>query len=274
MPGASVPVQSWLSLRAVVALGCPIGYLGAMQAAVGLNEVVQRLKRRDLRIVVSTGAGISAESGVPTFRAADGLWKQFRPEELATPEAFAANPERVWEWYEWRRGIIRGIAPNPGHHELARWEGIFANLRLITQNVDGLHRAAGSTEVIELHGNIMNSHCNTCRRDADGIGVGTDGSIPVCSCGGPVRPSVVWFGEPLPKGALQEAWVVSERAEVFFSIGTSGLVQPAASLAQVAKRAGAYLVEINPEETEVSQIFDSVLRGPAGEILPALGRNL
>jgi len=245
-----------------------------MHETAASNLIIELLAQTDVRLVVSTGAGVSAESGVPTFRDESGLWKQFRPEDLATPEAFASNPERVWEWYEWRRGIIRTIQPNPGHVELARWERIFPNLTLITQNVDGLHRRAGSSQVIELHGNIMLSHCQRCGKEAGEIGPAPDGTLPHCVCGGPVRPSVVWFGEPLPEAALQDAWEACESAEVYFSVGTSGLVQPAASLAFVAKRAGAYLVEVNPVETEISSIFDEVLRGPSGVILPALGRQL
>jgi NAD-dependent deacetylase len=238
------------------------------------DRIVEILSDHAARVVVSTGAGVSAESGVPTFRDEDGLWSQFRPEDLATPAAFRENPQRVWKWYEWRRGIIRAIDPNPGHIELARWQRLFPNLTLITQNVDGLHRRAGSSEVIELHGNIMLSCCLLCGEDAGGAGPGTDGGSPMCHCGGQVRPSVVWFGEPLPEAALQQAWEASESAEVFFSVGTSGLVQPAASLAFVAKKAGAFLVEINPEVTEISGIFDLVLRGPSGVILPELGQRL
>ena len=226
------------------------------------------------RVVVSTGAGVSAESGVPTFREANGLWKNFRPEEVATPEAFARDPRMVWEWYEYRRGVIRGVQPNPGHCELARWERHFGDFTLITQNVDGLHRQAGSTQPIELHGNIMTSRCHECRRNVGEVSFQGTGDLPRCECGGLIRPNVVWFGEQLPAEALEKAWEAAQYAEVFLSVGTSGIVQPAASLAHLAKSAGAFLIEVNPEDTEVSYMFDAVLRHPSGIALPALGRRL
>jgi NAD-dependent deacetylase len=232
------------------------------------------LSDRNVRIVVSTGAGVSAESGVPTFRSAGGLWKTYRAEQLATPEAFAENPDRVWEWYEYRRGMMAKCKPNPGHEELARWEQHFTNFTLITQNIDGLHRAAGSSQPIELHGNIKLSRCHLCGQVVGEVGLGENGEIPMCRCGGPVRPAVVWFGEPLPQREIQLAWDACRKAEVFFSVGTSGVVQPAASLAAVAKDAGAYLVEVNPEDTEVSYFFDAVLRYPSGVILPEIGQRL
>jgi len=241
-------------------------------------EVSERLAEvlRDfrVRVVVSTGAGVSAESGVPTFRSAGGLWRTFKAETLATPEAFAENPQLVWEWYEFRRAKIKEVEPNPGHHELVLWERHFPNFTLITQNIDGLHRRAGSSKPIELHGNIMVSRCHKCERRAGEAGLGSDGEIPRCQCGGLLRPDVVWFGEPLPQRELQLAWEASEGAEVFISVGTSGIVQPAASLASVAKEAGAFLIEINPDETEISYKFDETLRQPSGIALPALGRRL
>lgn len=227
-----------------------------------------------VRLVVSTGAGVSAESGVPTFRSHGGLWKTYKAEDLATPEAFMRNPDMVWEWYEFRRAKIREVAPNPGHYELARWEQRFANMVLITQNIDCLHRRAGSLQPIELHGNIMMSKCFSCGRSAGEVGLDEQGNIPQCACGGLLRPSVVWFGEVLPRGEIDLAWRAAESAEVFFSVGTSGVVQPAASLAMVARKAGAYLVEINPEETEVSYMFDEAVRYPSGVALPAIGEQI
>lgn len=238
------------------------------------ERMVEVLTADRVRVVVLTGAGISAESGIPTFRSAGGWWKSHRPEDLATPEAFARDPQTVWEWYEYRRGIAAGAKPNPGHLELARWERHFDRFTLITQNVDGLHRRAGSSQPLELHGNICLSSCHRCRQSKGSIGLGPDGQIPRCECGGLIRPAVVWFGEPLPQQTLQLAWDASEQAGVFLSVGTSSIVQPAAGLAQVAKRAGAFLIEVNPEETEMSSIFDEVLRGPAGVVLPEIGRRI
>lgn len=238
------------------------------------RAVLHALENPRTRVVVSTGAGVSAESGVPTFRDANGLWKNFRPEELATPEAFANDPRRVWEWYEYRRGVVRTVRPNPGHCELARWEAHFSDFTLITQNVDGLHRSAGSSQPIELHGNIMTSRCHACGHPAGEVGFAGMGELPRCQCGGLIRPNVVWFGEQLPAGALEKSWEAVQYAEVFLSVGTSGIVQPAASLARLAKSSGAFLIEVNPEDTEVSYMFDAVLRYPSGIALPTLGRRL
>ncbi len=246
----------------------------AMGEIVISERLVEALTADRVRVVVLTGAGISAESGIPTFRSAGGWWKSYRPEDLATPEAFARDPKTVWEWYEHRRRIVGAAKPNSGHYELARWERHFEKFTLITQNVDGLHRRAGSTQPLELHGNIGLSICHRCRQSKENAGLGPDGSIPCCECGGLVRPAVVWFGEPLPPQTLQLAWDASERADAFLSVGTSSIVQPAADLARIAKQAGALLVEINPEETEMSYHFDEVLRGSAGVVLPAIGRRL
>jgi NAD-dependent deacetylase len=219
-------------------------------------------------VVVSTGAGVSAESGVPTFRGADGLWKKFRPEELATFEAFQANPQIVWEWYQYRREIIHKIKPNPGHYAIAEMPGYFEAFDLITQNVDGLHRAAGSRDVIELHGNIMRNKCVECG------GLSDDPEFaqfpPMCQCGGRLRPDVVWFGELLPAKALERAERAAAACDIFFSVGTSGVVQPAAGLAYAARRSGAFVVEINPEPTELTYITDERFGGKSGEILPTI----
>ena len=244
-------------------------------AEVEISErLTEILRNPSVRVVVSTGAGVSAESGVPTFRSAGGLWKTYKAETLATPEAFLDHPEVVWEWYEFRRAKIKEVRPNPGHYELARWEKHFSNLVLITQNIDGLHHRAGSSQPIELHGNIMMSKCFSCGRSGGEVGLDDKGEIPHCSCGGLLRPSVVWFGETMPHTALQQAWRAAENAEVFLSVGTSGVVQPAASLAAVAQEAGAFLIEINPEETEVSYMFDETLRHPSGVALPAIGERI
>ncbi|MBD3298926.1 MAG: NAD-dependent protein deacylase, partial [candidate division Zixibacteria bacterium] len=184
------------------------------------------------------------------------------------------HPHVVWEWYEYRRGLVREVEPNPGHYELARWEKHFSDFTLITQNVDGLHRRAGSSEPIELHGNIMLTRCHDCGEYADVQPPGENDDIPRCHCGGFYRPAVVWFGEMLPREALENAWAASARADVYLSVGTSSLVQPAASLIQIARQNGAYLIEVNPEPTGASYMCDAVLRHPSGIALPALGRRI
>lgn len=233
-----------------------------------LEKIKERLKN-SASLAVLTGAGISAESGVPTFRGKDGLWKSFRPEELATPEAFDSNPELVWEWYNWRREIISRIRPNQAHYALADLEVNVPDFTLITQNVDGLHTLAGSKNVIELHGSIWRVKCQRCKKSSENREVPIN-ILPRCGCGGLLRPDVVWFGEPLPEGALTAAFSASSGADFMFVIGTSGIVQPAASLAFRAKESGAYLVEINLEPTPLSKIMDAVIRSKAGEVLPEL----
>lgn len=216
------------------------------------------------RCAVLTGAGVSAESGIPTFRGEEGLWKKYRPEELATPQAFQRNPELVWEWYEYRRSMAETIEPNEGHLALARAEDLFEDFLLITQNVDGLHQIAGSTDVVELHGNIRRDRCDDCglqRREDEGR---------ECSCGGLFRPDVVWFGESLPPDAINRAFRTAEAAELFFSVGTSTQVFPAAQLPYVAKDSGAFVVEVNPEPTPFTPLADLSIRGLSGEWLPRL----
>lgn len=224
-------------------------------------------------VVALTGAGISAESGVPTFRAAQtGLWAQYNPLELATPEAFRRNPRLVWEWYAWRRELVARAAPNPGHLALVEMERRVPRWTLITQNVDGLHQRAGSKAVIELHGNIQRVKCF---REGDVVEAWEEtGEVPPrCPrCGGPLRPDVVWFGEMLPPQALAEAFAAARACDLFLSIGTSGLVEPAASLPYEALRHGAVVVEVNPEETPLTAHATYALRGPAGRVLPALVR--
>ncbi len=217
-----------------------------------------------------TGAGASAESGIPTFRGDGGFWGDYRPEELATPEGFEQRPKLVWEWYMWRRELVAAAIPNPGHYALAALEATVPRFTLITQNVDGLHQRAGSRSVIELHGNILKSRCHCCGVPRGSQALDDEGQLPCCDCGGLIRPDVVWFGELLPAEALQLAGDAVMSADVFMSIGTSSLVHPAAGLSELASQNGAYTVEINPERTEMSELFDEVLRGPSGEILPML----
>lgn len=231
--------------------------------------------KRAQHVVVLTGAGTSAESGVPTFRDAQtGLWAQYDPQELATPDAFRRNPKLVWEWYEWRRDLVSRADPNAGHHALVELEQSVPNFTLITQNVDGLHQEAGSHKVIELHGNIRRSKCFQENVPVESWEE-TDEVPPSCpNCGGYLRPDVVWFGESLSRDALEAAIEAAATCDVFLSIGTSTVVQPAASLPFEALRAGAAVVEINPEETPLTEHATYVLQRPAGEALPAMVQAL
>ncbi|MFQ6100108.1 MAG: NAD-dependent deacetylase [Anaerolineae bacterium] len=220
-------------------------------------------------VAVLTGAGISAESGVPTFRGEGGLWRNFRPEQLATPGAFRRDPELVWEWYDWRRGLIGACVPNAAHETLAEMEAALPGFTLITQNVDGLHQAAGSRNVLELHGNLWRVRCTGCGKVSEDRRAPLPEIPPRCpECAGLLRPDVVWFGESLPQEVLEAAWAAAARCWLMLVIGTSAVVQPAASLPLVALRNGAHLVEVNPAETPLSAHAHEVLRGPAAELLP------
>ena len=233
-------------------------------------ELVETLAAAN-KVAVLTGSGVSAESGVPTFRDAQtGMWERYRAEDLATPEAFLRNPRLVWEWYEWRRNLVRQAQPNACHYALARLESHLPQFTLITQNVDGLHQRAGSQNVIELHGNITRNKCFFENRVVDQW-ADSEGISPACPhCGGPLRPDVVWFGEALPIRALELAWQATQDCELFFSIGTSGIVYPAASLPFLALERGIPVIEINPNETPLTERATYVLKGNAGMILPDL----
>lgn len=234
-----------------------------------LDAVRERVAAAE-RLAVLTGAGMSAESGVPTFRGPEGLWRNFRAEELATPEAFARDPVLVWEWYDWRRGIIANCRPNPGHTALAELERRGGGFTLVTQNVDGLHEAAGSRDPVEMHGNIWKVRCTACGRVSEDRRVPIP-ILPTCNdCGAVLRPHIVWFGESLDPDVMERAVGAFEHADVALIVGTSGVVQPAASLAGLAKRFGAYVVEVNPDATPVSGLVDVALKGKAGEVLPRL----
>ncbi|MCK4900920.1 MAG: NAD-dependent deacylase [Anaerolineales bacterium] len=241
----------------------------------GLPVELIRSLRTARQVAVLTGSGISAESGIPTFREAQtGLWARYDPQELATPQAFRSNPRLVWEWYTWRRELVSQAEPNPGHIALAELEkrlgGTDSQFTLITQNVDGLHQRAGSQAIIELHGNIMRTKCfneDTPVEKWNDI----DDIPPHCpNCGGPLRPDVVWFGENLPPDTLQSSWDTAQTCDLFFSIGTSILVEPAASLPYIALLQGATIIEVNPSATSLTEQATYVLRGPAGKILPRL----
>jgi len=236
------------------------------------QELIERLAAAR-RVAVLTGAGISAESGIPTFRdALTGLWANYDPQDLATPEGFARNPKLVWEWYAARRTSIAGVQPNPGHAALAALEKRFEQFTLVTQNIDSLHQRAGSREVVELHGNIARVKCSLEQiivSDFPG-----DESPPRCRCGAWLRPDVVWFGEMLPADALARAEKAAEHCEVFLSIGTSAQVYPAAELPLRALSAGATLIEINPERTSLTRHAHFALQGAAGIVLPQLVTRL
>jgi len=233
------------------------------------KELVDLLHKNPKTAVLS-GAGISAESGLKTFRdTQDGHWSQYRPEDLATPQAFKRDPKLVWDWYAMRRGKVAEASPNAAHFALVSMEEHLPDFTLITQNVDGYHRKAGSRNLFELHGNIQQVRC------LDGCGVVDSWTetedVPRCStCGAYLRPDVVWFGESLPLEAIHAAMDAAQHCDVFFSVGTSALVQPAASLAVEAKRQGAVIVEVNLDPTPLTREADFMLQGKAGEILPPL----
>lgn len=234
------------------------------------EELIEKLRSAQ-SVVVLTGAGISAESGVPTFRdAQSGLWANFKPEELATPQAFRRNPEMVWNWYMMRREMIGKAKPNPGHYALAEMEKKVSRFLLVTQNIDDLHRKSGSKNIIEIHGNIQRTKCfdeDVCVETWDD----NSGTPPKCPrCGGMLRPDVVWFGEMLPPGAFEKAAEAARNCDVFFSVGTSSVVYPAASLPYEALSRNILSIEINPEETPLTSRAHHHLRGPSGTILPEL----
>jgi NAD-dependent deacetylase len=227
-----------------------------------------------MAIVALTGAGISAESGVPTFRGAAGMWRDHRPEELATPAAFRRDPHMVWEFYAWRRDLVSRCEPNEAHKLLAQLQLDGLLQTIITQNVDGLHQRAGSTDVIELHGSLWKLKCSRCENKWTSTETPLPTLPPHChDCGAIARPDVVWFGESLDPQVLQAAYHVVRNADVLLVIGTSALVYPAAGLPQVAKDAQANIVEINPQETPVSSFADEVYREPATEGLKMWWRS-
>ena len=236
----------------------------------GIPDEVVRTLRDARHVLVLTGSGASAESGVPTFREAQtGLWEQFDPHELATPDAFHRDPELIWRWYNWRRELVARVKPNPGHYALVRLAELVPKLTLITQNVDGLHQRAGSKDVVEFHGNLFQNRCiseDLIVTDSD-----TSTAVPRCpGCGGFIRPGVVWFGESIPPQALKTAASAVQDCDVFLSIGTSSLVWPAADLAETARDNGAVVIEINLDATTLSERSDHYLQGKSGELLPEL----
>lgn len=234
-----------------------------------IEEAVEILKTAQ-SVFVLTGAGISAESGIPTFRGQDGLWNNYRAEELATPEAFSRDPELVWKWYHWRQGIILKTKPNPGHDALVKMEKIIPEFLLLTQNVDDLHRKAGSKKLLELHGNIFRAKCTKCAKK---IHHELKPDMPACVCGALLRPDIVWFGEMIPQDVWQAALVFVSNADVVLVVGTSAVVYPAAAIPEIAKQGRARVIEINIQSAATHAVDVSVV-GKSGEVLPAIVQGL
>lgn len=225
------------------------------------------------KLFVLTGAGISAESGIPTFRGKDGLWKNYSATDLATPEAFERNPALVWEWYQWRQDIISRAEPNPAHYALVELERYFEKFLLLTQNVDNLHQRAGSKNVLELHGNIFRTRCLKCGK-IDKIENARIEKMPYCKCGGLLRPDVVWFGEAIPQDVWQESMRFLISADVAIICGTSGVVWPAARIPEIAKNYGVKTIEINIESTPITSVVDRSIIATAGSVLPEIAKKL
>jgi NAD-dependent deacetylase len=242
-------------------------------ASVKFSTTLLSLIRSGDPVVALTGAGVSAESGLATFRGPDGMWEGRDPMELATPEAFRADPLTVWRFYDWRRKQAAKAAPNPAHRALAAYEKARTAFHLITQNVDGLHEASGSKQLLRLHGSLWRLRCSEEGREFDDRREDLGRLPPRCECGALLRPAVVWFGEPLPMEILKEAEQAARAAKLMIVAGTSSLVYPAAALPQIAQSVGAYIVEINPDPTPLSPYANERLRGKAGEILPLLVAN-
>ena len=236
-----------------------------------ITKAVEILRESSL-VVALTGAGVSAESGIPTFRGEGGLWRNFSPQELATPHAFSKNPKLVWEWYNWRRSIIKRAKPNPAHTTIAELEKMFGSFTLITQNIDGLHRKAGSKNIIEFHGNIWKERCTSCSFTRENERIYDESELPPrCEkCEGIMRPSVVWFGEPIPEEVIRKSEKAVLECDTFISIGTSSVVYPAAGFIEYAVSHNKRTIEINLERTPMSDIVDVSIQGKAGEILPKI----
>lgn len=237
------------------------------------DSLISKL-REARRVTFITGAGISAESGVPTFRGKDGLWKNYRAEELATPWAFEKNPELVWKWYDWRRGIIAKAKPNPGHLTISRLEKFYPEFTLITQNVDGLHRKAGSENIIEIHGNLWRVRCTKEGKTFFLYDVPLQEIPPRCDCGALVRPDVVWFGESLDPILIRRANQALSSCDLLFVVGTSGVVHPVAGFPSIARQSGAFVIEINLDATPISSLANIAIKGKSGEVLPEIFKNI
>ncbi len=235
-----------------------------------VTEKLRSLLIPSTRVVVFTGAGVSAESGIATFRGAHALWSNFRIEDYATPQAFLADPLKVWEWYNWRRREILKTDPNSGHLAICEFEQYFKDFTLITQNVDGLHDRAGNQKILKLHGDIWETRCPLCGDSAIDNDARGEPLPPLCRCKGRMRPGVVWFGESLSEVIYEHAVSSAKNSELFFSVGTSAEVYPAAVLPSLAKQHGAYVVEVNIEKTSAADFADETLLGKSGEVLPEI----
>lgn len=232
------------------------------------DETRDRLKEAS-KIVFFTGAGISAESGIPTFRGKDGIWNKLKPEELANFDAFMRNPNLVWEWYQYRRKIVHEAGPNDGHRVIAELQDYY-DVTVVTQNVDNLHRRAGSETVYELHGNIERNYCVDCKKPFEIDAYEFDKKVPECECGGLIRPDVVWFGEMLPQDQFMSAEAAAGDCDIMFVIGTSAIVYPAAYIPITAKQHGKYMIEVNIEETDASHIMNESIFGTSGTVMPKI----
>ena len=232
------------------------------------SDALLSLLRSDPPTVVLTGAGISAESGLATFRGPGGHWEGRDPMSLATPEAFHAEPMTVWRFYDWRRTQAAAAEPNPAHHAIVDLQKKLSDLTVVTQNVDGLHERAGTRDVVRLHGSLWILRCTACGREDEDLRPALDPLPPECRCGGMLRPGVVWFGESLPREAMQQAQDAARNCRLMLVVGTSSLVYPAAALPQLARAGGAYVVEVNPLSTPLTPIVDEHYESPAGEVLP------
>lgn len=246
-----------------------------MEPASGITRrLVERIGRAS-GLVVLTGSGVSQESGVPTFRGEEGLWRRHRPEELATRQAFESDPRLVWDWYDYRRQLVAEAHPNRAHEAIARLESAFPDFKLITQNTDGLHARAGSSSPTELHGNIWRARCTRERTVFDLLDSPLPEIPPLCEkCGSFLRPDVVWYGEPLPMKAYEDSHAAASQCDAMLVIGTSAFVHPAASLPLVAKHNGALVVEVNTSYTPISALVDATLLGKAGDVMPELEEML
>ena len=238
-----------------------------------IDKAIERLIDTKYLLVI-TGAGISAESGIPTFRGNDGLWQNYRAEDLATPWAFERNPEVVWRWYDWRRGIIGRAELNPGHLAIKQLEGLYDDFFLITQNVDGLHGRTGIKNMVEIHGNLWRARCTKDGRTSMLMDVPLKSIPPTCECGNILRPDVVWFGESIPSEWLQKSYDVIDMCDTLIVAGTSGVVYPVASFPQSVKERGGCVIEINIEPTSISSIADISLFGKSGDLLPMLVKGI
>jgi NAD-dependent deacetylase len=245
-------------------------------ATISISEELRERFAQASNVLVLTGAGVSAESGVPTFRGGGNtaVWKGMPFEVISSAGMLQRDLPAVWEWFNYRRGLLEKLKPNPAHLAIARWQDRFESFTLVTQNIDGLHQAAGARDVIELHGSIWRARCLDCEARHDLVELKLDNGVPVCfDCGSHLRPDVVLFGEMLPANVYENATMQVQACDLCFVVGTSAVVYPAALIPEIARAAGAYVVEVNPERTPLSNLCDEVLTGKAGEILPLLGQK-